>query len=144
MTIRRNRTPPITGRLLTSTNSLITDEISAATASSSSRYRNKRFSVPVATRGGGAYDGGISALDLNAASEDIERRRRRIRSICNSAPPIPVPSIYRGYLPKSTSYTSSSSSANSMNDSSSHLPYSSSRTANGTLTYHPNILRLLY
>ena len=139
MTIRRNRTPPTTGRILTSANSLISDEISAATSSSSSRYRNKRFSVPVATRGG--YDGGISALDLNAASEDIERRRRRIRSISNSAPPIPVPSIYRGYLSKSSArnyISSSAASSMSTNDSSSF-----SRLENGIqsrLFYSPNQL----
>ena len=55
-------------------------------------------------------DSNLQLFDYSTVAEDIERRRRRIRSISNSVLPLPVSSIYRGYLPKSSSSASSKTS----------------------------------
>lgn len=86
MVIRRNRSPS-GGRM----NSI--GSISEIRSPNYERSFRKKNSVP--SRFENLSSGGI---DFDP--EDIERRRRRIRSINNIVPPLPVSSRYRGYLSK--------------------------------------------
>lgn len=94
MQIRRNRSPNSpNSRKMTSSVSLC-DEPSLSEQLTTNRvYR--RTSFPTSSSLSFDYN--------NTVADDIERRRRRIRSISNSVPPLPVSSIYRGYLPSKSS-----------------------------------------
>ena len=92
MQIRRNRSPnsPNSRSMMLSLS--VCDDTSEQLSSTTSRYRRTSFPASSTT------------FEYNSTvADDIERRRRRIRSISNSVPPLPVSSIYRGYLPKSNS-----------------------------------------
>lgn len=96
MVIRRNRGSPISTRY---------NSISSTTERKPS-YAGIRKKLSVPTR---PYE--ASSLDYDL--EDIERRRRRIRSINNIVPPLPVSSKYRGYLPSRSTETSSTTTSSS-------------------------------
>lgn len=93
MQIRRTRSPNSpNSRAMTSSLTSMCDETSEQ-LSTNRFYR--RTSFPTSSL---SFD-----YNNNTVADDIERRRRRIRSISNSVPPLPVSSLYRGYIPKSDS-----------------------------------------
>ena len=129
MVIRRNRTPSVGSRMLTSSLSVSSAVGDPDTSpSTGSRFR-KKYSVPARPFDSSAFGGIGSAGGGVDSTEDIDQRRRRIRRINQSVPPLPVPSIYRGYLPRYNNNTSSGSSSYELTSKKDDYSSSSLRTS---------------